>query len=52
MFSDSVSAEDPGREAEHKAIGATNALMPKQGARPRMQPVRKLVSQTSAYYTP
>lgn len=48
MLSDSVSAGDPEMKAEYKAIGAKNSLMLKQGARPLMQPTRKLVSQILA----
>lgn len=37
-------AKDPGIETEYKAIGAKNALMPKQGARSCIQLPRKLHS--------
>ena len=49
MPSDAASAEDPGMEAEYKAIGAKNVVTSEQGARACLQPPRTLASQTLAH---
>ena len=48
MLSDSVSAEDAGIEAEYKAEVPHKALLPKQEARPCVQPARKRVTNLSS----